>query len=75
MLVPVSGHAMEAEFNSLEEKLGQLVRLCSDLRAQNRSLRQEVLNLEQDKLVLTQKVDGAKERVAALLNRLPEEIQ
>lgn len=75
MLVPVSGRVMEAEFNSLDEKIGQLVQLCSDLRAENRSLRQQLLVLEQDKLALSQKVDGAKARIAALLNHLPEETE
>jgi cell division protein ZapB len=66
---------MEAEFNSLEEKIGQLVHLCVSLRSDNRALRQQVLNLEQENLLLKQKVDGAKERVAALLNHLPEDEQ
>lgn len=64
---------MEAEFASLEEKIGQLVRLCGELRADNRALRQQVLTLEQDKLKLQDKVDGAKLRISALLSHLPEE--
>jgi cell division protein ZapB len=66
---------MEAEFNSLEEKITQLVQLCSNLRAENRTLRQQVLGLDQENQLLRQKVDGAKERVAALLNNLPEETE
>jgi len=66
---------MEAEFNSLEEKIGQLVQLCGNLRADNRVLRQQVLTLTHENAMLVEKVNGAKERVAALLNHLPEDEQ
>lgn len=64
---------MDAEFINLEEKLNLLIRLCADLRADNRALRQQILVHEQENAILTQKVEGAKERIAALLASLPEE--
>ncbi|AOY00953.1 cell division protein ZapB [Jeongeupia sp. USM3] len=66
---------MDAEFASLEDKLGQLVSLCQALREENRVLRQQVLALQQDKQQLQAKVDGARNRVAAILSKLPEDEQ
>ncbi|WP_200915918.1 cell division protein ZapB [Jeongeupia sp. HS-3] len=66
---------MDAEFASLEDKLGQLVGLCQALRSENRQLRQQVLGLQQDNQQLQAKVEGARHRVAAILNALPEDMQ
>lgn len=64
---------MEAELARLEEKVSLLARICSDLRTENQSLRQQLLEEKQDNQKLKQKVEGATERVAAILARLPEE--
>jgi len=64
---------MDAEFAALEDKVGQLARLCQQLRGENRTLRQQLLSAQQENQQLKGKVDGAKERVAAILSRLPED--
>ena len=62
---------MEAEFNSLEAKVGQFVSLCERLRAENRELRQQLAAAQSDAKRLHEKIDGAKSRLEGLLNRLP----
>ncbi|WP_148713822.1 hypothetical protein [Chitinolyticbacter meiyuanensis] len=64
---------MDAELESLADKIRQLVALCDRLKADNHGLRQEVLALEQHNQQLAAKVDGAKTKVAAILARLPED--
>lgn len=66
---------MEAELARLEEKVCQLAQLSTYLRAENRSLRQQMLVAEQDNLKLKQKLDGAAARLAAILAKIPEETQ
>ena len=62
---------MEAEFNSLEEKVAQFVALCERLRAENVVLRQELASAQNDARRLNDKIDGAKSRLEGLINRLP----
>ena len=62
---------MEAEFNSLEAKVEQFVALCERLRAENSSLRQQLVAAQNDAKRLNEKIDGAKSRLEGLLNRLP----
>ncbi|MBS1154422.1 MAG: hypothetical protein H6R07_346 [Proteobacteria bacterium] len=66
---------MEAELARLEDKVCQLARLCTHLREENRTLRQQMLVAEQDNLKLKQKLDGAGARLAAILAKIPEETQ
>lgn len=62
---------MEAEFNSLEAKVAQFVALCERLREENSALRQQLNAAQNDAKRLHAKIDGAKERLEGLLNRLP----
>jgi cell division protein ZapB len=62
---------VEAEFNSLEAKVEQFVALCERLRAENSTLRQQLAAAQTDAKRLHEKIDGAKERLEGLLNRLP----
>jgi cell division protein ZapB len=61
---------VEAEFNSLEAKVTQFVGLCERLRAENITLRQQLVAAQNDAKRLNEKIDGA--RVEQLLSRLPE---
>lgn len=63
---------MEAEFNSLEDKVAQFVGLCERLRAENITLRQQLVAAQNDAKRLNEKIDGARTRVEQLLSRLPE---
>ncbi|HSC80746.1 MAG TPA: hypothetical protein VLC08_10355 [Chitinolyticbacter sp.] len=64
---------MDAELESLADKIGHLVKLCAQLKAENHGLRQQVLALEQNNQQLSAKVAGTKTRVAAILAKLPED--
>jgi cell division protein ZapB len=63
---------MDADLKALEEKIGQFVDLTQRLRADNRSLRQQLAQAINENKRLGEKLDGAKQRLEALLERLPE---
>jgi len=63
---------VEAEFNSLEAKVEQFVGLCERLRAENITLRQQLVAAQNDAKRLSEKIEGARTRVEQLLQRLPE---
>jgi len=63
--------AVEAEFNSLEAKVEQFVRLFERLRAENSELRQQLAAAQKDAKALHEKIDGAKSRLEGLLSKLP----
>jgi cell division protein ZapB len=63
---------VQGEFNSLEEKVAQVVGLCERLRAENRNLRQQLAAAQSDSRRLNEKIEGAKARVEQLLSRLPD---
>jgi cell division protein ZapB len=63
--------AVEAEFNSLEQKVAQFVSLCERLRAENADLRRELAAARSDAKRLHEKIDSAKARLEGLLARLP----
>jgi uncharacterized protein (TIGR02449 family) len=62
---------VEAEFNSLEEKVALFVSLCERLRAENNALKRELAALRNDAKRLHDKIDSAKARLEGLLARLP----
>lgn len=64
---------MKNELDSLEQKLGQLVRLSQRLRAENQQLRQALAEVESKHRQCTDKVNAAKTRLQKLLINLPEE--
>jgi cell division protein ZapB len=64
---------MEADLKALEESIGQLVELTQRLRSDNRGLRQQLAQAVNDNKRLGEKVDAAKARLEALLERLPED--
>jgi cell division protein ZapB len=64
---------MEADLKALEERIGQLVELTQRLRSDNRGLRQQLAQAVNDNKRLGEKVDAAKVRLEALLERLPED--
>lgn len=62
---------MEAEFSSLEAKVAQFVALCERLRAENSDLRRQLAAAQTDAKRLHEKINGAKDRLEGLINRLP----
>jgi cell division protein ZapB len=65
---------MEADLKTLEDKIGQLVELTQRLRGDNRELRQQLAQAVSDNKRLEEKVDAARTRLEALLERLPEDM-
>lgn len=63
---------MDAELKALEEKLGQLVQLCQQLRAENIQVRQQLAASQNDGKRLGDKMQAAQERLEALLENMPE---
>jgi cell division protein ZapB len=63
--------AVEAEFSSLEAKVAQFVALCERLRTENADLRRQLADAQSDARRLNEKIDGAKNRLEGLINRLP----
>lgn len=64
---------MSVSLDHLERKVEQIVAVCSNLRSENQALRAHVASLEIEKAALTQKIDVTRERLEALITRLPEE--
>lgn len=64
---------MDAELKALEEKVAQLIEWTQGLRIENRDLRQQLAQANNDNKRLGEKVDAAKAKLEGLLARLPEE--
>jgi cell division protein ZapB len=63
---------MDIDLGPLEDKVRLVSDLCMRLRAENGELRARIAQLEAEQLQLTDKVDGAKLRLEALLQQIPE---
>jgi cell division protein ZapB len=63
---------MDIELAALEEKIRQTTQLCRRLRDENRDLRQQLAELESDRKRLSEKINGARDRLEGLLQRIPE---
>ncbi|BBE49845.1 hypothetical protein OYT1_ch0272 [Ferriphaselus amnicola] len=64
---------MQNEFNTLEQKLGQLVTLTSRLRSENHQLRQELATALSQNRQYSDKIESVSDRLENLLTQLPEE--
>ncbi len=64
---------MEAELSTLDDKLSQLVQLCHRLRNDNNELRQQLAAAQNQNKQLTDKIESARQRLEALLSRIPED--
>jgi len=64
---------MEAELNSLDEKINQFLQLCHRLRKDNQELRQQLAAAQNESKQLTEKIQSARARLEDLLTRLPED--
>lgn len=64
---------MEAELDTLDERVSQLVQLCHRLRNDNNELRQELAAAQNQNKLLTEKIESARQRLEMLLSRLPED--
>ena len=66
---------MDAELDTLEAKLTQLVQLCHRLRKDNNELRQQLAATQNQNKQLVEKIEGARHRLEVLLSRIPEDGQ
>jgi cell division protein ZapB len=64
---------MEAELDTLDEKINLLVQLCHRLRTDNHELRQQLAAAQSLSKQLTDKIETARVRLENLLTRLPED--
>jgi cell division protein ZapB len=64
---------MSVSLDHLERKVEQIVAVCASLRGENQVLRAHVAGLEADKLALAKKIDITRERLEALMARVPDE--
>ena len=62
---------MDADLKALEEKLSNLISLCSDLRSENAQLRLDLTATQNDAALLKANMAQASERIEALMERLP----
>jgi len=63
---------MDNELKGLEQKLSQLVGFCKRLREENHTLRQQVVQEQNQNKHLNDKLEGAKQRLEDLLDQIPE---
>ena len=63
---------MDAELNSLDEKIAQLAKLCQKLRVDNTELRQQLALAHTESKLLSEKVSSARTRLESLLNQIPD---
>jgi cell division protein ZapB len=64
---------MEAELDTLDQKIAQLVQLCHRLRNDNSELRQQLAAAQNHHKQLTEKIESARQRLEGLLNRIPDD--
>jgi len=64
---------MSISLDQLENKVDQILAVCGSLRSENQDLRAHVAGLEAEKAALAKKIDLTRERLEALMARLPEE--
>lgn len=65
--------AMDADISSLEKKIDDVAAFCHRLRDENLALRGQLADLEQEKQSLVGKMEQARVRLEALMERLPPE--
>ncbi len=64
---------MESELNTLESKIQQMAQLCQNLRTENQKLRQQIAAATGEQKLLCERMTQARTRIAALLEKIPED--
>jgi cell division protein ZapB len=64
---------MDANISSLEHKIELVAAFCQQLREQNHALRQRIAGLEEENRTLGDRMTLARERLEAMMDRLPVE--
>lgn len=63
---------MNAEFDTLDDKIDQFLQLCQRLKLENKELRLQLASAQNNIKLLEGKVDGTKSRLETLLRQIPE---
>lgn len=66
---------MDADIDSLDARIGQLIQLCQRLRKDNTDLRQELAAARLENSRLGERIEAARARLEALLENMPEEVR
>ncbi len=64
---------MNAELETLEAKIEQVVALVHQLRAENEVLRNQMVAAEAERLHLRQTMTAARARLEGLMDKIPED--
>lgn len=64
---------MNSELEALEAKIDQVVALVLQLRAENEVLKHQIAAAETERLHLRSTITAARERLASLIDQLPED--
>ena len=64
---------MNAELDTLEAKIEQVVALVHQLRAENEVLKNQMTAAEAERLHLRQTMTVARERLEGLMDKIPED--
>lgn len=62
---------MDLDLKGLEERVSQLIELSRRLRAENGTLRQQLVVAHNENKQLAERMESARQRVEALLERVP----
>jgi uncharacterized protein (TIGR02449 family) len=63
---------MDKHFSRLEAKIDRVIAQCDRLRAENQSLRQELIHQVDEVRELKNKMDTARQRLEQLMEQVPE---
>ena len=66
---------MNSEFHQLSDKINQLAELAAALRRENAELRRDAALLVAENAELSKRIQGAHQRVSALLEKIPAAAQ
>jgi chromosome segregation ATPase len=62
---------MRAELDQLAQRINRLAALTHDLREENQQLRQQLLGADAQTRSLKSRLDAARQRIEALIDKLP----
>lgn len=63
---------MQAELDTLESKLAQMLERYQSMREETLKLRQQVVSLESNNKLLSDRLAEARSRMETLLNKIPD---
>lgn len=71
LLLLIYSLKMDTELKALEEKIAQFIQLSQRLRAENLGLRQNLAAAQNENRRLSEKIELAKRKLEALIEKIP----